>query len=693
VTVKLGTNITAHFLRQQFGRAAEDLSTATQRLASGQRINRPSDDPTGLAIANKLTTDARVYTQGIRNLNDGISAISIAEGAMSEMANILDRIDELAKQSQNGTLTQTQRNVMQQEVTALQSEWNRIIESTKFNGMSLLTGGDTRMVLQGTPGTDGTLAVQFGEEQLAGGITGYAGGTTRVSTSSSEAQGDGLSYVLAISADGRFVLFDSSASDLVAGDTNSHRDTFVKDTVTGATTRVSTDSAGAQGNNRSYSRTISADGRFVAFMSRASNLVAGDTNSLDDVFVKDMLTGVTTRVSTDGAGGQGNGYASSAAISADGRYVAFASRASNLVTGDTNGRTDAFVKDTLTGVTTRVSTDSAGGEANNNSSVTAISADGRFVVFSSQASNLVTGDTNGSSDSFVKDTLTGAITRINTDSTGAQANDQSYDATAISADGRYVTFSSRASNLVAGDTNSAVDAFVKDLLTGLTTRVSTNSAGTQGNYQSHVGGMSADGRYVTFTSVASNLVSGDTNSRRDAFVKDMLTGVTTRVNTDSAGAEANGHSYAASSSPSISSDGRFVAFNSIASNLVAGDTNGSQDVFLRDLTKTGVNQLAGLIVSNRVSAGVTQTLTARAREQLTAYRASLGTSRTRIDSFVNTLNSATINLQEAAARITDADIAAEASRAVAARVRQEVTARLLKQINMQPTLALMLLKG
>jgi flagellin len=185
VTVKLGTNITAQFLRQQFGRAAEDLSTATQRLASGQRIVKPGDDPAGLAIAERLSTDARIYTQGVRNLNTGISAISIAEGAMNEMVNILDRIDELAKQSQNGTLTQTQRNVMQQEVTALQSEWNRIIESTTFNGTQLLTGNDTRLVLQGSEGASGTLAVQFGEEQLAGGITGFAGGTTRVSTDSS----------------------------------------------------------------------------------------------------------------------------------------------------------------------------------------------------------------------------------------------------------------------------------------------------------------------------------------------------------------------------------------------------------------------------------------------------------------------------------------------------------------------------
>ncbi len=684
MTVKLGTNITAQFLRQQFGRAAEDLSTATQRLASGQRIVKPSDDPAGLAIAERLSTDARVYTQGVRNLNTGISAISIAEGAMNEMVNILDRIDELAKQSQNGTLTQNQRNVMQQEVTALQSEWNRIIESTKFNGMQLLTGNDTRLVLQGSEGTNGTLAVQFGEEQLSGGITGYAGGTTWITTNSAGGQSD----TGAISADGRYVAFSSRANNLVAGDTNGAWDAFVRDTLTGVTTRISTDSAGVQGSGYSFVRAISADGRYVAFESSASNLVAGDTNGTSDAFVKDTLTGVTTRVSTDSTGGQGNGYSSVRAISADGRFVAFSSLANNLVAGDTNGVRDAFIKDTVTGVTTRISTDSAGEQANAASSISAISADGRFVAFGSLANNLVAGDTNFTDDAFVKDTLTGVTTRISTDSAGGQGNSNSL-VSAISADGRFVAFDSFATNLVAGDTNGQRDSFVKDLITGVTIRINTDSAGGQANAFSTSNSISADGRFVTFYSLATNLVAGDTNGQRDSFVKDLVTGVTTRVSTGSDGAQAT----SGSGNVVVSADGRFLAFTSYASTFTAADTNGNEDVYLKDLTKTGVNQLSGLIVSNGVSAGVTQMLTARARTELTEYRASLGTSLTRINSFVNTLNSATINLQEAAARIKDADIAEEASRLMAARMRTEVAANLLKQVNVQPSMALLLLKG
>ncbi len=699
MTVKLGTNITAQFLRQQFGRAAEDLSTATQRLASGQRIVKPSDDPAGLAIAEKLSNDARIYTQGVRNLNTGISAISIAEGAMSEMASILDRIDELAKQSQNGTLTQTQRNVMQQEVTALQSEWNRIIESTTFNGTQLLTGNNTRLVLQGSEGDSGTLAVQFGEEQLAGGMMGYAGGTTRVSTDSSGNQVALGATIRDFSADGRYILMSSSDTTLVAGDTNGLSDIFIKDTITGLITRVNTDSAGNEAlGGASTAFNMSSDGRYVAFSSIATNLVAGDTNAVTDVFIKDVTTGLTTRVSTDSNGNQATGGVSTRPrVSADGRYVVFESEATNLVVSDTNGTRDIFLKDMATGVTTRVNTDSAGNQttAGADSRVYGISADGRYIVFQSEASNLVAGDTNARQDVFVKDTLTGVTTRVNTDSAGNESGvvggARAY-ARGISADGRYVVFHTRASNLVANDTNGQTDVFVKDTLTGALTRVTTDTAGNQatgGIGLSQANTISADGRYVVFTSDATNLVAGDTNGQEDVFVKDLWTGITTRVNTNTAGNEATGQS----SGVAISADGRFVAFNSVATNLVVGDTNGAYDAFIKDLTRTGVNQLSGLIVSNRVSAGVTQLLTARARTELTEYRASLGTSLTRINSFVNTLNSATLNLQEAAARIKDADLAEEASRAMAARMRQEVAANLLKQVNVQPSLALMLLKG
>jgi Tol biopolymer transport system component len=339
---------------------------------------------------------------------------------------------------------------------------------------------------------------------------------------------------------------------------------------------VSVASDGTQGNSHSGSPSISADGRYVAFASYASNLVPGDTNGVMDVFVHDRLTGQTTRVSVASDGTQGNGESRYPSISADGRYVAFMSYASNLVPGDTNGKADVFVHDRLTGQTTRVSVASDGTQGNGDSwGWPSISADGRYVAFESSASNLVPGDTNGRADIFVHDRLTGQTTRVSVASDGTQGNNSSVWPS-ISADGRYVAFMSYASNLVPGDTNGALDIFVHDRLTGQTTRVSVASDGTQGNGYSWDSSISADGRYVAFESWASNLVPGDTNGKQDIFVHDRLTGQTTRVSVASDGTEGNNNS----GWPSISADGRYVAFHSDASNLVPGDTNGRADVFV-----------------------------------------------------------------------------------------------------------------
>ncbi|MBI9050481.1 MAG: sortase [Anaerolineaceae bacterium] len=344
------------------------------------------------------------------------------------------------------------------------------------------------------------------------------GATTRVSLDSSggEAIGGGSNYPT-ISADGRYVAFTSYASNLVAGDTNGADDIFVHDRTTGATTRISLDSSGVQANGYSNTPSISWDGRYVAFVSTANNLVAGDTNGRYDIFVHDRNTGATTRVSVDSSNGQGNGDSSIPTISADGRYVAFVSNANNLVAGDTNGTYDIFVHDRTTGATTRVSLDSSGGQASGSSGDSSISADGRYVAFHSAASNLVAGDTNGRTDVFVHDRTTGATTRVSLDSSGGQANAQSESPT-ISADGRYVVFESDASNLGAVDTNGAADIFVHDRNTGVTTRVSLDSSGGQANAQSESPAISADGRYVVFESDASNLVAGDTNGATDVFV-------------------------------------------------------------------------------------------------------------------------------------------------------------------------------
>jgi WD40-like Beta Propeller Repeat len=339
--------------------------------------------------------------------------------------------------------------------------------------------------------------------------------------------GQGLNYDATISADGRFVGFASAAANLVPGDTNGAADVFVHDRQTGATERVSIDSAGNQENDGPVSDTplaINGDGRFVAFESQASNLVPGDTNGASDVFVHDRQTGGTERVSVDSAGNQATSHSQNPAISGDGRFVSFNSGASNLVAGDTNGTRDIFVKDRQTGTTERVNVDSAGNQAEGGSfsfSVgvgNPISSDGRFVGFASDASNLVPGDTNGTFDSFLHDRQTGTTERVSVDSAGNQGNGDSYHSS-VSADGRFVGFTSSASNLVSGDTNDAGDVFVKDRQTGTTERVSLNSSGEQASGgSSFYPAISADGSVVAFLSDATNLVPGDTNDVTDTFV-------------------------------------------------------------------------------------------------------------------------------------------------------------------------------
>jgi Tol biopolymer transport system component len=426
--------------------------------------------------------------------------------------------------------------------------------------------------------------------------------TTRVSVSSSGAQANGSSggFVTSISAHGRFVAFESAARNLVRHDTNRHRDIFVRDLRTRKTRRVSVSSSGAQAHGNSGYPSISAGGRFVAFESGARNLVRGDTNRRFDIFVRDLRTGKTRRVSVSSSGRQANRHSSSPSISASGRFVAFSSSARNLVRHDTNRRDDVFVHDLKTGKTRRVSVSSSGRQAHGSSQhpdsrslCPSISADGRRVAFWSRASNLVRDDTNDASDVFVHDLRTGKTRRVSVSSSGEQAGPGSgpfgliglNGCPSISADGRFVAFESQASNLVDGDTNDATDTFVHDLRTGKTSRVSLSSSGEQGNDDSPSGlsptaAISADGRFVAFESLASNLVAGDTNDARDVFVHDLRTGETERVNISSSGVQGN-QGNQEGLSPSISADGRFVAFYSGATNLVPGDTNDAADAFRR----------------------------------------------------------------------------------------------------------------
>jgi Tol biopolymer transport system component len=351
------------------------------------------------------------------------------------------------------------------------------------------------------------------------------------------------------------VAFYAWPPDLGAGDTNDRVDIFVHDRQTNTTQRVSLSSSGVEGNDTSWYPAISGDGRFVAFRSFASNLVSGDTYLCDppvgdpynceDVFVRDRDTDVdgifdeagavsTVRVSVSTSGTQGNNGSWDAAISSDGRFVVFGSAASNLVASDTNGKTDIFVRDRDTSTTIRVSVSTSGTQGNGDSYSADVSDDddGRYVVFSSDAANLVSGDTNGKTDVFVRDRNTNTTTRLSVSTSGVQGDNWSYAPT-ISSDGALVAFDSGASNLVTGDTNNVADVFVRNRdMSGngtfdeiddvSTTRVSVSTSGVQGNADSADPAISSDGRFVAFGSAASNLVADDTNGVDDVFLHDIL---------------------------------------------------------------------------------------------------------------------------------------------------------------------------
>jgi WD40-like Beta Propeller Repeat len=344
--------------------------------------------------------------------------------------------------------------------------------------------------------------------------------TTLISVSSDGTQGNSSSGAPSISADGNLIAFSSASNNLVSNDINTKRDIFVHDRNTGETTRVSVTSNGTEANGESRLPMISADGRYVVYISVASNLVGNDTNTDIDIFVHDRNTGQTTRVSVTSNGMEVSGNSQDPTISGDGRYVAFYSYASNLVGGDDNNALDIFVHDRTTGETMRASVASDGTQANSDSFVPKISANGRYVAYYSDATNLISGDTNNYGDVFVHDLQTGATTRVSLTDHGGQPNRQSSPG-AISEDGRYIAFHSGATNLSAGDSDIFEDVYVYDQTIGTSMRVSKPISGTQNNETSYATAMSAGGEFIIFSSTASTFVADDTNNTEDIFVAPM----------------------------------------------------------------------------------------------------------------------------------------------------------------------------
>jgi Tol biopolymer transport system component len=327
-----------------------------------------------------------------------------------------------------------------------------------------------------------------------------------------------------ISADGRFVAFMSISPDVLPGLSGLHFQVFVRDRSNGTTELVSVDPNGVEGNANSLAGQISADGRWVTFSSGATNLAGGWSGNHFQAFLRDRQNGTAEIVSKSSGGVLADDTSLSGDVSADGRYVAFESEATNLVPGDTNGVRDIFLRDRQTGTTERASVATGGGQADGFSAGPALTPDGRYLAFWSQGTNLVAGDTNAFSDVFLRDLQNATTERVSVSSAGTEANAESRDPQ-LSSDGRYVVFDSSASNLGPGDTNQLTDIFLRDRQANTTERVNVSSGGAQtSDGFSVTPSVSDDGRFVDFRSNASNVVPLDTNRSDDVFLRDRMAG-------------------------------------------------------------------------------------------------------------------------------------------------------------------------
>ncbi len=410
---------------------------------------------------------------------------------------------------------------------------------------------------------------------------------SRQSVAAGGAVGDSLSASPSISSNGRYVAFESIADNLSDQDNDGVRNIFVRDVVTGVTTLVSRQSeavGGAGGDGLSSNASISADGRRVAFESNADNLSNDDDDSVTNVFVRDLDAGTTVLVSrADGADGTGGDAESRApAISATGRYVAFESAADNL-SGVANGVQNIFLRDLETNTTTLLSVNSAGQAADGDNFSPSISDDGARIAFQSDGENMSDDDV-GLGDVFVRDLDAGTTELVSrADGQDGVGGDDDSSAADISSSGRYVSFNSSASNL-SDDDNDKTNVYLRDTKADKTELISRASGlgGAGADGEINAGGsVSADGRYVAFRSDAENLSGEDQAATVDVFLRDRKTATTSLLSRASGPAGVPGDDD--SSAPSLSADGAWVAFQSRATNFSAADDNGAPDIYARGL--------------------------------------------------------------------------------------------------------------
>lgn len=408
----------------------------------------------------------------------------------------------------------------------------------------------------------------------------FGSSTSRLSMGLQRVEANGASCAPRLSANGRFVVFESKATNLVPHDGNERTDIFVFDLESRSTRRVSVAFDGSGANGDCFQPTISADGRRVAFLSTATNLVHDDTNGCADVFVRDLTTQETFRASITHDGKQSNAPSGAPFLTPDGRTVVFQSAASNLVPGDTNGKSDIFVHNLAAAQTLRITMGFDGSEANGDSICPSASDHASVIVFSSNASNLVPQDGNGTMDVFAFERRTGKVSRISASSAGegnGLSKTSGPGSRCISNDGRLIVFESGASNLLHGDSNGKIDVFVFDRQQGVLSRASVSTSGAQSDEDCSGAEISANGRSVVFQSASKMLAEGKSTSSADVFLRDLPTAQTARVSMGQEGGEPDFHCVR----PTVGFNGSVVMFESQATNLVDNDNNAVSDIFAR----------------------------------------------------------------------------------------------------------------
>lgn len=418
-----------------------------------------------------------------------------------------------------------------------------------------------------------------------------------------------------LTPDGRFAAFDSYARNLVSRDRNGANDVFRRELATGVLLRFSVATSGAEGDSHSFLLRLSSDGSIGAFQSESTNLVSGDTNNVTDIFLRDTNAATTERISVRSNGAQGNGRSYDASISGDGALVAFTSDATNLVSGDTNGLSDVFLVDRAAGRTRLVSVALGGAPANGRSSASHVSRDGRFVLFASAASNLVAGDGNGSTDLFLYDVATRTVSLAVATADGGFPRRGSV-AGAISTDGRFLAFESASDDFGPLDTNGFDDVYVLDRSDGSIVRASLGPGGVEPQADGVPAAVSQDGRFVAWWTAALELFDDKSSLFAETYVWDRTLGANVLASYTHDGAYADFDVLPVA----ISDDGSALLVGSGASNLVADDKNNTGDAFVRARVFTlasqqgygsglaGRNGVPGLALSSAPILGSSPTL-------------------------------------------------------------------------------------